>query len=175
MANLSFFFSNKERLKFFLKCVLIGMPLLFLAGWAVNTFEDSEAEKGTANDKGGINYFYRESSGIKTYPEPIGKLIPMYPNSQSTYLSVSTDKNNELEGNIVVFTLDELSKVIAFYKQKAKVINESADRLELEKDGQNFVIGKENAYDDDPIKGETKFEIRFNTRATVEKWKNYKP
>ena len=171
MANLSFFFTNKERLKFFLKCVVIGVPLLLLAGWAVNSFEDSEAEKGTANDNGGLTYYYRGSS-TENYPEPVTKLLALYPNSKTTSINISTDKNNELEGNMLVFTPDELSKVISFYKQKGKVIDESSDRLEFEINGQNITISKENTYDDDPIKGETKFEIRFNTKATMDKWKN---
>jgi len=175
MANLSFFFTDKQRLKFLIKCILIGMPILLLVGWGLNYYEDSEAEKGTANDKGGMNYFYRESSGMKEYPEPVARLLPLYPNGQSNYLNISTDKNNELEGNIIVFTPDELGKVIAFYKTKGKVIEETGDGLVFEKNGQNITISKENVYSDDPVKDETKFEVRFNTRATVDKWKNYKP
>lgn len=175
MENYFFFFKNKERAKFFLKCVLIGMPILLLLAWGVNRYEDSEAEKGTVNDKGGYDYAYREGAGAKTYPEPVAKLVEMYPNSQTTYINVSTDKNNELEGNMLVFTPDDLGKVIAFYKQKGRMISEEKERLEIEKNGQNITISKEKVYEDDPIQGETKFEIRFNTKASVEKWKNFKP
>jgi hypothetical protein len=173
MENLMFFFTNKTRLKFLLKCLLIGMPILFLVGWEVNSYEDSEAEKGTENDKGGITYYYRDNTGADSYPEPVAKLIKMYPNSQATYINVSTDKNHELEGNIHLFTPDSISKVIAFYKQGAKVISETGDRLEFEKNSQNIVLSKERVLADDPIKSETKFDITFYNKATVNKWKNY--
>ncbi len=148
--------------------------MLLLAAWALTAYEDREAEKGTANDKGGISYYYR-GSGTDNYPEPVARLIPVYPNSKTTYINVSTDKNQELEGDMLAFTPDALGKVIAFYKQKGKLIEASTDHLAFEINRQNISISKENSYDDDPIKGETKFEIRFNTKATVDKWKNFKP
>ena len=171
MSNVTFFFANKERLKFLLKCILIGMPILLLSAWAINSFEDNEAEKGEANDKGGMNYYYREGSGADKYPEPVAKLLQMYPGSQATYINVSTDKNNELEGDIYSFTSDDISKVYSFYKQGAKVIDDTPERVELEKNGQNFVIAKEKVLEDDPIKGETKFGITFYNKATVNKYK----
>ncbi|KQN35082.1 hypothetical protein ASE92_10685 [Pedobacter sp. Leaf41] len=171
MSNVTFFFANKERLKFLLKCIAIGMPILLLSAWAINSFEDKEAEKGEANDKGGMNYYYREGSGADKYPEPVAKLLQMYPGSQATYINVSTDKNNELEGDIYSFTADDISKVYSFYKKGAKVIDDTPERVELEKNGQNFVITKEKVLEDDPIKGETKFGITFYNKATVNKYK----
>ncbi|RZL51234.1 MAG: hypothetical protein EOP00_00005 [Pedobacter sp.] len=175
MGQASFFFANKQRLKFLLKCIAIGMPILLLLAWGVNSFEDNKAEKGTANDKGGVNYYYRESSGADNYPAPVAKMLQMYPKSQATYINVSTDKNNELEGDIYSFTADEIAKVYAFYKQGAKVIDDTPERVELEKDGQNFVITKEKVLEDDPIKDETKFGITFYNKATVNKYKTNKP
>ncbi|RYD79331.1 MAG: hypothetical protein EOP55_05005 [Sphingobacteriales bacterium] len=151
------------------------MPILLLAAWGVNSYEDNEAEKGEANDKGGITYYYRESSGADNYPEPVAKLLQMYPKSQATYINVSTDKNNELEGDIYSFTTDSMEKVVAFYKQGATLIDETPDRVEMEKDGQNFVITKEKVLEGDPIKGETKFGITFYNKATVNKYKTDKP
>lgn len=174
MDNLLFFLKDKNRLKFLLKCILIGMPVLFLLGWAVNYFEDKEAEKGTANDKGGLTYFYRDGTSGKL-PEPVAKLIELYPGSKITYISVSTDKQKELEGDIYAFTPDALSKVLAFYKSKAKLIKLTDKRLEMEQNGQNIVVEEERAYEDDEIQGETKYRIAFYNKATVNKWKNYKP
>ncbi|WP_316795394.1 hypothetical protein [Pedobacter agri] len=171
MGQASFFFANKERLKFLLKCFAIGLPILLLMAWGVNSFEDNEAEKGTANDKGGVNYYYRENSGAENYPAPVAKLLQMYPKSQATYINVSTDRNQELEGDIFSFTSDGMDKIFSFYKQGAKVIDETADRVELEKDGQNFVLTKEKILEDDPIKGETKFGITFYNKVTVNKYK----
>ncbi|RZL14692.1 MAG: hypothetical protein EOO96_30505 [Pedobacter sp.] len=165
------FLKDKKRLKFLLKAILIGMPILLLLAWGVNHFEDNEAEKGTANDKGGVNYYYRENSGAENYPAPVAKLLQMYPKSQATYINVSTDRNQELEGDIFSFTSDGMDKIFSFYKQGAKVIDETADRVELEKDGQNFVLTKEKILEDDPIKGETKFGITFYNKATVNKYK----
>ena len=169
MEHLLFFLRDKKRLKFLIMCILIGMPILFLVGWGVNYYEALEAEKGTPNEKGGINYYYRENTGADKFPEPAAKLVAMYPNSETTYFNFSTDTQNELDGNINVFTPDSISQVIAFYKKTGKVISEEKTRLEFEKNGQNIVISKENRTDEDP-EG-TKFSISFYDKATVNKWK----
>lgn len=170
-----FFFKDKNRLKFLIKAILIGMPILLLLAWGVNHFEDSEAQKGIANDKGGVNYYYRDSSPTDKLPEPVAKLIELYPGGKITYINVSTDKRNELEGDIQIFTPDALSKVLDFYKSKVKVIELTDKRLEMEQSGQNMVIEAESLNSDDTIEGETKFRIGFYNKATVQKWKNYKP
>ena len=51
MSEINFLFRDKNRRKFFFKCILIGLPILIGAALLINYIEDISAAKGTPNDK----------------------------------------------------------------------------------------------------------------------------
>ena len=161
MNSIFFFLRDKRRLKFFLYIVAIGMPILIISALVINHFDTKSMATGYDNEKGGKTYMYRENSGTDKFPEPVAALITMYPASETTYINVSTDSAGKIVGNIYCFTKDDFSKVTDFYKPAGTVIDQSEDRLALNKNGTEIIIAKERVYESDPIKGQTKFSIFF--------------
>ncbi|MCL1938521.1 MAG: hypothetical protein FWF52_09035 [Candidatus Azobacteroides sp.] len=161
MEHIFFFLRDKRRLKYYLYIVAIGMPILIISALTVNYCDTKSMAKGYDNDKGGKTYLYREKSGIDKFPEPVAKLIEMYPNSKTTYINVSTDRMGKIGGNIYSFTKDDFDKVMDFYKSRGNIIDQSENRLKLNNKGTVIIITKERVYDSDPIKGQTKFNLFF--------------
>ncbi|TDG36435.1 hypothetical protein EZJ43_07910 [Pedobacter changchengzhani] len=159
MSSILFLLQNKERRKIFFLCIGIGLPMLLLTAVGINYYESSSEAEGTPNDKGGISYYYRESSDAEKLPEPVTKLISKYPNSKVTYINVSTDKAGTIGGDFISFTKDDFKKVKDYYGKTGKVVDQDGDRLEIENAGVKISITKENIYEDDPIKDQTKFKI----------------
>lgn len=160
MNEINFLFRDKNRRKFFFKCILIGLPILIGAALLINYIEDSSAAEGTPNDKGGRDYYFRDAI-TETAPDVLCKLIPMYPNGKITYYNFSTDQANNPVGDLFLFTSDSFDKVKAFYQEKGKIIDESTDTFVCAIDGKKITLSKFTKQEDDQIQGENKINISF--------------
>jgi len=163
MNEITFLLANKDRRKFFFKCILIGFPLLMIGALLINYIEDSSAAKGTPNDKGGMDYYFRNSVTEKA-PEVFSKLTPLYPGSKLVYYNFSTDKANNMAGNLDFFTPDSFEKVKAFYKGKGKILDEDDDLFVFDVDGQKIRLSTEKTQEDDPVQGENKINIYLDSQ-----------
>jgi hypothetical protein len=161
MDSIFFFLRDKRRLQFFLYIAVIAIPILTVCLLVISRCDDKRLAAGVDNSEGGKDYMYRGKSGIDKFPEPVAAFVAMYPESKTTYVNVRTDGAGKISGSIFCFTKDDFSKVADFYKSAGTVTEQSADGLSLEKSGTEIIISKNRIYDDDPIKGQTKFEIFF--------------
>lgn len=161
MSSIFFLLRDKARLKVFLLCLAIGAPIILLSIYAVTAYETSSQFEGTNNDKGGMDYYYRESSGTQHLPEPIARILALPDKSKATYINVSTDQSTKMSGTLMVFTPEDFSSVKNYFKTAATVVEEDEDELEFIRHDIKIRVSKEKAREDDPKQGQTKYEIRF--------------
>ncbi|RKE42556.1 hypothetical protein [Sphingobacterium detergens] len=160
MSEINFLLRDKNRRKFFFKCILIGLPILIGLALLINYMEDSSAAKGTPNDKGGMDYYFRDAV-IETAPDVLCKLIPMYPNGKITYYNFSTDQTDNPAGDLFLFTADSFEKVKAFYQEKGKIVDDGTDTFVCDIGGKKITLSKFTTKEDDPVQGENKINISF--------------
>ncbi|WP_104384152.1 hypothetical protein [Sphingobacterium sp. HMA12] len=160
MSEINFLLRDKNRRKFFFKCILIGLPILISAALLVNYMEDRSAAKGTPNDKGGMDYYFRDAV-TETAPDVLCNLIPMYPNGKISYYNFSTDQASNLSGDLFLFTPDSFEQVKSYYKEKGRTVDDGTDTFICTIAGKKITLSKFTTKKDDPVQGENKINISF--------------
>ncbi|RQO30616.1 hypothetical protein DBR32_07730 [Taibaiella sp. KBW10] len=161
MSSIFFLLSSKPKIKIFLICLAIGIPIILISIYVVTLYETSTQFDGIANDKGGMNYYYRETSGTEKLPVPIAKVLMLPPDSKATYINVDTDPAGTLSGYLTVFSPNDFSRIKTYFKTGATVIEEQEEDIKITRNAVKMQISKEKVREEDPKQGQTKYEIRF--------------
>lgn len=140
---------------------VIGMPLLYLAGMMVTTFENNSAQNGIVREDGSVDYHFKGKAD--ELPAITDDFLAEYPDSKIIYFNITKLPNGKLSGSATFFSDDNFEQIKNFYENSlSESISEKAEKsIKFLKNNQEFVIREEKILDDDVIKTWTKVEIRF--------------
>lgn len=157
------FSAKKRRGKFIVYglAFLIGMPLLYLAGMMVTSFENNSAKNGIVREDGSTDYHFKGKTD--NLPSVTDDVVVEYPDSKIVYFNITKLANGKLGGSAIFFSDDDFEKIKNFYENSlSEFVQEKSEKsIKFLKNNQEFVIREEKILDDDAIKTGTKVEIRF--------------